>query len=239
MKNSVYSKYTYWVKPDNVKSLTAWFKSQGKRLKWARGVVCTPLDGINSASLVPPKAWEETCDRQGSWYRTSAHAGDFLLVSSEPVDHDALIPNTTITLSDFKPSSIAKEEHLHKLLNLPEYKRRVPAEWGDMDPRERKRWKVMLDKVGLDIDIDDLLRIHSANHANFMRPLFSVLRNGDIAPYSIETSDKLCSCCLEMYNIIGEKYPTKLVRPCLGALFFARLERNRYYEVKNAASDNG
>jgi len=162
---------------------------------------------------------------------------DFLLVSSEPLHHEALIPNTTITMSDFEPPSIAKEESLHKLLLLPEYARRVPAEWGDMDARERKRWKVMLDKVGLKIDIDELLRIHSANHANFLRPLFSAQRDGETIPYSIEASEKLCSCCLELYNIIGEQFPTKLVRPCLGALFFARMERDRYYEVRNAGSE--
>ncbi len=237
MKFSIYCKYSYWVKQDKVERLTEWYKSQGRKLKWARGVVCSPLDVLNVATLVPPKAWEETCDRQGSWYRASVHAGDFLLVSAEPVEHDTLIPNTIISLSDFKAPSIAKEEHLHKLLSSAEYARRVPEEWPVMDARERKRWKVMLDKIGLDIDLDELLRIHSANHANFMEPLFYVERDGKVVPYSIETSDKLCSCCLELYNVLGGRYPVKLVRPCLGALFFARLERDRFYEVRTAGSE--
>ena len=55
--------------------------------------------------------------------------------------------------------------------------------------------------------------------------------NGETVPYSIDLSERLCSCCLELYNVLGRKFRKKLVRPCLGALFFARMERDRYYEV--------
>ena len=231
MKKKSYRKYTYWVKPQDVEEVQGYFRSRDRRLKWARGVVCTPLDIISKVMLVPPKAWEETCDRQGSWYRSSPRAGQYLLVSEEALDHPVMEANTVITPSSFEPPAQAADGDVERLLASGIYRKREPEEWRHMDERERKRWKVMLSKLNVEIDLDRLLLIHSANHANFLEPLLSVQENGTIVPYSIDLSERLCSCCLELYNVLGSKFRKKLVRPCLGALFFARLERDRYYEV--------
>ena len=123
MKKKSYRKYTYWVKQQDVEEVQAFFRSRDRRLKWARGVVCTALDPISKVMLVPPKAWEETCDRQGSWYRGSPRAGQYLLVSEEVLDHPAMEANTIITPSSFEPPAQAMDGDVERLLcfrNLPQ-----------------------------------------------------------------------------------------------------------------------
>ena len=52
------------------------------RMKEARGVECSPLDERNRISCVSPEVWNQTCARQGSWYRASRKNGLHLVVSS-------------------------------------------------------------------------------------------------------------------------------------------------------------
>ncbi len=231
-----YRKYTYWVNARDIDTFRAAAGVSGLKPRWARGVVCSVLDPITSVGVVPPQTWEETCDRQGSWYRCSAHAGRYVVVSSSPLDLPGCEPNTRITGVDFSPPRSAGEEDVRSLLQSPAYRDREPAEWPNPDERERKRWAVMLARAGIAETIDSLLKTHSANHANFMKPVFFVRSEGRIIPYSINRSDRLCSCCLEFYNIIGSDFTEKLVRPCLGALYFARLERDRFYRVETLRS---
>ncbi|MFH1351080.1 MAG: hypothetical protein ABII26_09075 [Pseudomonadota bacterium] len=88
-------------------------------------------------------------------------------------------------------------------------------------------------RLGSDVeDYDALYLSHTANHANFIKPRFFIREDRDIIPYSIDRSAYLCSCCLELFQIIGERYPKKLVAPCPGATLFARLEPDRYLLVE-------
>jgi len=231
MRRKEYLKYSYWLKPEHVDDVRSELKSKDIRLKWARGVVCTPLDPLNRITMVEPRTWDETCERQGSWYRISPRAGQYLLVSSFPVHHPACTPNTVIRESAFDACRQATTEERERLLRSEPYVKKVPAQWARMDEREKKRWKVWLSKINIDVNLDLLLEIHSANHANFLEPSFFVKEDGRVVPYSIDLSSHLCSCCLEMYNVVGDRFPRKLVRPCLGALYFARLEPDRFYEV--------
>jgi hypothetical protein len=234
MEQKDYVKYTYWLEPDQAARFEKEIKSGGRRLRRARGVVCASLDPISSMTLIAPEVWNETCKRQGAWYRKSARYGRWLLVSPVPVQHTACTPNTIIRRSSFQSPGPASEEERARLLESRIYREQVPAEWPYMDASERKRWKVLFSKLKKEVDLNLLIEIHSANHANFLDPLFYLEEDGLTVPYSIDSSHLLCSCCLELYNVIGARFRKKLVRPCVGAVYFARLEADRFYEVTSS-----
>ena len=76
---------------------------QNIKLKKAKGIVCTPLDRINKIASVPPAVWNETCARQGSWYRQSERNGQFLIVSSFELKDFEKYRSAIITETDFVP----------------------------------------------------------------------------------------------------------------------------------------
>ena len=77
---------------------------------------------------------------------------------------------------------------------------------------------------------EELFITHCANHANFIEPEY-YLKDEEPIPYSLGKTTHICSACLEFFNIIGSKWKKKLVVPCPGAVLFAGLAPNRYYEV--------
>jgi hypothetical protein len=89
--------------------------------------------------------------------------------------------------------------------------------------------------MGQDVkDYDFLYLSHTANHANFIKPQFFIQDSEEIVPYSIDKSAHLCSCCIELFGVLGGEYKKKLVSPCPGATIFARLEPDRYLLVEKA-----
>jgi hypothetical protein len=56
-------------------------------------------------------------------------------------------------------------------------------------------------------------------------------QDGIIVPYSIADSIHVCSSCLEFFNILGNQWPVKYVVPCIGAVQFAHLPVDLYFEV--------
>ncbi|MDQ1336608.1 MAG: hypothetical protein QG552_3558, partial [Thermodesulfobacteriota bacterium] len=81
-------------------------------------------------------------------------------------------------------------------------------------------------------DYDFLYQSHTANHANFIHPRFFVEENGLKIPYSIDRSAHLCSCCVELFQVLGANFERKFVAPCPGATIFARLKPDRYLLVE-------
>ena len=53
----------------------------------------------------------------------------------------------------------------------------------------------------------------------------------NIAPYSIAKTARVCSACLQFFNIIGRQFREKYVVPCPGASLFAGMAVNKYYRV--------
>ncbi len=229
MKKRPYEKYIYWVTPETEACLRDDLAARGIRLKSAKGVVCTPLDEINRVSSVAPEVWGDTCRRQGSWYRSSDRNGLFLIVSSFAIEGYEEHLSGRIIRSDFKPPSYAGREEMETMVADPAFVKSVPLEWPRAETTEKRiqvRWARRLGAV-MD-DYDDLFLVHTANHANFMRPRFFVREGGCVIPYSIERSAHLCSCCLELFQVVGAEYSRKLVAPCPGAAIFARLEPDAF-----------
>ena len=232
-KQGPYIKHIYWLTKDENSFLREKLAARDIKVKSARGIVCTPLDVINKISSVAPDVWDDTCCRQGSWYRTSNKKGLYLVVSSFELEGFNDQKAATITESDFVPPGLATLEHKRALLKDPSLKKRMPKQWQHVDDVEKRIYLRWARRLGSDADDYDFLYLsHTANHANFINPRFFIRDGKGIIPYSIDRSAHLCSCCVELFQVLGNEYEKKLVAPCPGATIFARLKPDRYLLVK-------
>jgi len=228
-----YRKHVYWLDPDETARLRESLEAKGVKVKSAKGVVCTPLDEINKISVVTPEVWDETCARQGSWYRASDKNGLYLVISSFELEGHINKKAATIRPVAFRPPRLADTEEKLEMTSDPEFEARVPAGWKKVTDFEKRVYLRWANRLGSDTeDFDFLYLTQTANHANFIKPRFYVVEDGKTIPYSIDRSAHLCSCCLELCQVLGEEYPRKLVAPCPGATIFARLKPDEYLLVE-------
>lgn len=222
-------KHIYWLIKEEVSRLEESLAALGIKLKYAKGVVCTPLDEISKISCVAPEVWDQTCARQGCWYRASEKNGLFLVVSSFDVQELRRRKAGTIRKVHFHPPKLATPEEKMELAGDPDFDRRVPPRWRKISESEKRvflRWAARLGSETEDFDL--LYLSHTANHANFLKPRFFIREGDTIVPYSIDRSAHLCSSCLELFQVLGDEHRKKLVAPCPGATIFARLEPDKY-----------
>lgn len=228
-----YIKHIYWVNEAEEKALRDQLAQKGIKLKSAKGIMCTPLDRINRISSVAPEVWGETCYRQGGWYRQSEKNGLYLIVSSFEVEGYEEKKAATITESDFVPPRLASSKEKEAMVNDPEFRKRIPPEWLTVEDIEKRIYLRWARRLGSNVDDYDFLYLsHTANHANFIHPRFFVQGSDGIIPYSIERSAHLCSCCVELFQVLGHGFKEKLIAPCPGATIFARLKPDRYLRVQ-------
>jgi hypothetical protein len=234
-KNLTYIKHIYWLTKEEEANLREELATSNIKLKSAKGIVCTPLDAINKITSVAPDIWNDTCNRQGSWYRTSEKNGMYLVVSSFELTNYGDYKAAVITESDFIPPRLASLEDKNILVQDELIKRRIPEEWLYPRESEKKIYLRWARRLGSDVqDYNFLYLSHTANHANFIDPHFFISIGEDIVPYSIDRSAHLCSCCVELFQVLGSQYKKKMVVPCPGATIFARLKPDRYLLVENA-----
>ena len=232
-----YIKYVYWLTKDEEAQLREDLKGRNIKLTPTRGIVCLSLDKKIEISSVSPAVWSETCNRQGSWYRSSNKNGLYLLVSSFELEEYKTQKACTITLSEFDPPRLAAREEKERMINDPTFMSQIPLDWKKIDEKEKKIYLRWAKKLGSDTrDFEFLYLSHTANHANFINPRFFIQENQDTIPYSIDQSAHLCSCCLELFQVLGTQYPKKLVAPCPGATIFARLKPDQYLLVEKSFS---
>jgi len=233
MERGPYRKFIYWMPKEETATLREELIARKIKVKTAKGIVCTPLDIINKISIVPPEVWNDTCGRQGSWYRTSEKNGLYLIVSSFELDGWEGRKSATLTESDFVPPRLASSEDKRLLQGDEALMSRMPDEWKHVADTEKRIYLRWARRLGADIqDYNTLYDSHTANHANFIRPRLFVEENGQKIPYSIDQSALLCSCCVELFQVLGSEFDKKLVAPCPGATIFARLKPNRYLLVE-------
>jgi hypothetical protein len=204
-------------------------------MKSAKGAVCTALNKKYDISIVEPVVWNETCARQGSWYRASERNGLYLVVSSFHLDGYENCKSATITDSDFKLLHPAGLKEKQQLVKNNRFRGLIPSEWRQVKEIEKKiflRWARRLGSA--EEDFEFLYLSHTANHANFIEPQFYIKEKGEIIPYSIDRSAHLCSSCLELFQVLGEKYHKKLVAPCPGAIIFAGLRPDQFFLVDSS-----
>jgi hypothetical protein len=229
-----YQKHFYWVPPQYVESVTEDLKEQGHSVAYESHLPCRVLRSSIGGVWVSPGAWDAVCKRKTSWYRKSEKATQSLLVSTLPLDLPGLGRPTIIRPSAFRSERILSPEDVDRLVASEEYRKRKPRAWDKPDPFERdlyRRWFLRY-RGKEEFDFEAIFRSHSANHSNFMNPAHFVIMPGGKAPYSIAGSLYVCSSCLEFFNIIGDQWRFKYVTPCIGAVQFARLPINQYFEVE-------
>jgi hypothetical protein len=113
-------------------------------------------------------------------------------------------------------------------------KKHIPPGWYSVSSVEKRAFLRWASQMGSSPErFRELFLAHTANHANFISPRFFVQdEEGNPIPYSLDRSAHLCSCCIELFQIIGSRFKKKLVAPCPGAVRFARLEADRYFLVE-------
>jgi hypothetical protein len=228
-----YIKHVYWLTTEEEARLREKLDRSNTRLRSAKGVVCTPLDEINKIASVSPEVWSQNCARQGAWYRASKKNGLYLIVSSFELEDLRDKRVAKITKSDFKSPRFADSEEKREMISDQDFIREIPSEWGNISEVEKRIHLRWAKRLGSTVEGYDFLFLsHTANHANFMKPRFFLKESDTIIPYSIDRSAHLCSCCLELFQILGEEYPKKLVAPCPGATIFARIAQDEYLLVE-------
>jgi len=232
---SGYKKYVYWLTGIQFHDTCSMLSKTGREV-----VLVSRLPGLALKSRlpiagVPPAAWNGTCNRQGSWYRHSEKKNMFLLLSSfQLLDFDIRL-QAVITESNFYPPRLASEQEKMALVEDSAFKKRLPEEWSQISSPEKRIYLKWAKRLGSNLDeFNALFLSHTANHSNFMRPLlYAEDDNGVQIPYSIDCSAHLCSCCVELFDIVGARHPKKLVAPCPGAVICTGLEPNRYLMVES------
>jgi hypothetical protein len=231
-----YQKHCYWVSPPYAESIREGLRAKGFPLVEESHLPCRVLRSSVAAGWILPEAWGGICKRKTSWYQKSEKSTQSLIVSNLPLDLPGLGKPTMIRPSAFQPERTPSNGELDRLLASEEYRKRKPRTWDKPDPLEEQlyqRWFLRY-RSKERFDFEAILRSHSANHANFLDPVHYVFMPSGKVPYSIAGSLYVCSSCLEFFGILGDQWRFKYVVPCIGAVQFARLPINQYFEVETA-----
>lgn len=230
----IYKKHIYWITGSEESQLRQTLKEKKIILRSAKGIVCTPLDKMNKITSVAPEVWNDTCERQGCWYRASDKYGLYLIISSFELEGYERKKAATLTKSEFQPPLLPTVNEKEAMIADPDFQTRQPQEWSRVKEVEKRIYLRWAKRLGSGVeDYDFLYLTHTANHANFARPQYYIKEGNLLVPYSIDQSAHLCSCCVELFQILGAQYPKKLVRPCPGACIFAGLTPDEYLLVEN------
>jgi len=241
----MYTKFTYWLDKQAFLFLQNKFSDMGISLHETRKAACLPLSSKIALGFVPPEAWSnfELCKRQLSWYGESRFAGKYLLVSGTDINEYGVDfkPSTIISKVKFKPMALPGSDHekIKAMVDRKSFSLSCPSAFKDiesMDNWKQSRWLRIMG-IG-NVAFKDLFTFQCANHANFIEPVYFIESEEGPVPYSIGTTKQVCSACLEFFNIIGANFKNKLVVPCPGAVMFAGMSVNTYYDVQTISSDS-
>jgi len=201
----------------------------------ARKAVCVPLSRGIEIGFVPRDGWSKyaLCRRQLTWFHPdSPYYGQVLVISSRRIEAIDRSPGVVIRECRFRRPEVPDRTGQLRLIDRKSYQQARPEAWEDIsgeDPEVQERWLKIMGLRG--VTYDELFITHCANHANFIEPVYFHREGNRTVPYSIAKTTHICSACLEFYNIIGSQFQKKLVVPCPGAVLFAGMAPNRYYEV--------
>lgn len=229
-----YKKYTYWFRQKEFCDLEDRWEKKGLKLVEAKNAACDPLSKEIEIGFVPLEAWGKNpfCKRPSSWYQASPFAGRILVISSFDLQEYHVTPETLIRESRFRPPILPNREEKLRLVDREHYQQSKPGEWEDIDAEGPELHNQWLKAIGLrGVSFEELFITHRANHANFIEPAYFIFEESRVVPYSIDKTSYICSACLEFFNIIGADFKKKYVVPCPGAVLYAGMITNRYYEV--------
>ena len=137
-KKAAYQKYVYWLEHRDFLSLKSILDQKGSAITEAKKAVCVPLARNVQIGFVAPDAWRkyELCKRQLSWYGSSSHAGQVLVVSSSELDDDGLTPEAVIKQSRFRASSLPGLEEKLQMNGIAQISTGQAPRMGKTFPRK-------------------------------------------------------------------------------------------------------
>jgi hypothetical protein len=229
-----YQKFVYWLTLSEFDRLKKGLADKELDLFRTKKAVCLPLSIDLKIAFVEPQVWDEysLCHRQFSWYRESPFRQKVLVVSSFVLKDYHLHPETIIRDSKFRSRIFPDRAEQLRMIARESYQEARPEAWENIDEEDSDRQKRWLKVMGLGhMNYKELFVGHCANHANFIDPVYYIQEENQQVPYSIGRTPFVCSACLEFYNIIGADKKKKYVVPCPGAVLFAGMAGNHYYEV--------
>jgi hypothetical protein len=226
-----FRRFFYWLSEAEFFRLK---NSSGKERPRPMPIISLPCKIIHpmvAFAYLAPEEWNRVCRRQGSWYRSSSKNGHYLILSRKSVPGLIHRLSGVIMTSSFKPSRWADKKDINQLKAQMSYIRSEPQAWRKILKEEKRHWQNLLSRFNVTKDLESLIDAHSANHANFIKPLFYIKEDGRTVPYSIERSVYVCSSCVEMFNILGERFEKKYIMPCPGCVVYAQQEANQFLKV--------
>ena len=232
---SDFLKYSYWMDEEPFEKLKEILKNEGTELYCAQRVPCELLKV--DIGYAAPEVWKVTCKHDAApWYDASGKAGKFLVLSSKllPQEYEKY-HETTIQKSDFQPPNYPTKGEIKSLANSETFKRKKPKGWVEF-PKEtaEKLAQGFKTVVGVDEPLDQIFEVWSAVHANFLEGRFAIKEGKNTVPYTIADTNHTSSCCVELFNLAGEEFRVKFVKPCLGAKIAKALEADKYYRVESS-----
>ena len=208
---------------------------KGRRLHRELKSVCAPLAYGDRVAVVPPDTWGriDICKKPLSWYWLSPHAGRHLVISPLDLTEDGFQPGIILRPSPFHPKALPGRAERQALFAKPAVFRGRPVRWEDLaadDPEAIRRWMTLM-RIR-EVRYERLFLDQCANHANFLDPVYFIREGDAVIPYSIGPTQRVCSACLELFNVVGDEFRKKLVVPCPGAVIYGGMPVNRYIEVE-------
>lgn len=234
-----YVKYFYWVASESIASVLNELKKKFERQEIPTAQIrqCEALSPNFTIMHVPPSVWSANCKRQGSWFRTSERAQDHLIVSTHPLNIPRVIQSGLIRLISIDKYPLFARDKIDELLATPTFKSRVPKEWFEYLPHERPLFQAYIDRYQLGVNLDDFLKFHSANHANFLLPkhhaALSCDFNGESVVCSLFAQEFTCSACMQIFGILGLHHEKMIIKKCPG-LKYVNLKPNEYLFVQHS-----
>ena len=229
-----FRKFCYWMDKKNVEMLKNKLQDEKKNFSLAVKLPCEALKA--ETGIVAPEVWNLNCRHDAApWYYASKLNGKYLVVSDNRLssEYEKLL-EVIVKESNFNSESYPQKEELKKLAESPKFKEQIPEGWlGFPDEAKSRLADAFKNNVGIDDSIDDIFKGWDAIHANFIEGKYTIEENGQLIPYTIADTNHTGSCCVELFNIVGSEFKTKLVKPCLGAKIMKALEADRYYRVES------
>ena len=233
-------KYSYWLDNAHLAQLRAEIKEKKIEMICAQYSPCEVLKG--NIGYAEPHVWPVICKPDATpWYTESRFNGKNLVVSSTGLgDPFASFLETTITPVSFNLPSMPTLKEKKDLSENNEYLACEPSAWREF-PEE---WSDEITKGfahmtgNQSITFEDIRFRWAAVHANFINPVYRANEEYSLAPYSIDESRYISTCCVELFNLLDSSEKAFLVRPCIGAVIAEALENKYYYVVleKNKAA---
>ena len=233
---AVPSRFLYWFEEADFFRVKKQLVQQGFSVASTKLTPCQVMKASGKKVVyATPEVWSRMCVRQGSWYRDSRRAGQYMMMSEGklPDAFDAFL-DAEIARTDFIPDSLPSTDELQALVDSEIYQTEKPEEWEKKGVMDAVMFKILFTLTRFWKWGDNLRKhwlSHKANHANFLARHFTAEIDGESVPYSVVENSGICSSCVEYFNIIDDKQ-RKLVRACPGSVTFGGTERDVFLDVK-------